>query len=196
MRYFCVIYLTDKRFNNLIEGIRLLADPNQKHRAHITLRGPYEGKKPNSVDLERWTSMIRDNIIEIEGSSAFLNNDCNTVYLKCKNADFLKTIWNKKDYKQFQPHITIYNNNDKVFADELLKVLNTKGPKFSFKPGKVELLKSENDDELGFAEIKHLAGFDNLSENLNEKISIERIESLSNQDRIKYISRLCDRLVQ
>ncbi len=138
-KLFYVIYIKDEIIRTLIDGIRFLADPKQKYQAHLTVRGPYK-RTPKKYE-RHWNTSIRDHDIHINGLGTFFNDTQNTVYLSCEGGDSLKSIWNKRDYKEYNPHITLYNGNDRKYAEQLKDVLNGLEFDFNVDVDELEILK-------------------------------------------------------
>src|SRR5690349_19434508 len=121
MKVFYVIYIKDKLLRTIIDGIRILANPLEKQKAHITVRGPYY----QSYRLTEKNEIIKHTKINIHGIATFFNEKQNTIYLKVKNSsEALKNVWKKDFYKgAFNPHLTLYDGRDEQFAESLLKIL-------------------------------------------------------------------------
>lgn len=49
----------------------------------------------------------------------FFDYGQNTVFFKCDDNKNLRKIWKKKGYKDFKPHITLYDGKNKEFAQKL-----------------------------------------------------------------------------
>ena len=61
-------------------------------------------------------SAVKGACIEIVGIGNFFEYGQGTVYYKC-NGKFLRDIWYKPDFgKDYNPHITIYNGDDRNYA--------------------------------------------------------------------------------
>lgn len=105
-----------------LNAIRYICNPKTKYKAHVTVRGPYSKLLDYSSLLEYNSVIARDNLVIGEISSFFSSNQ-NTVFLKCDSTNLYK-IWFKKDYIDFNPHITIYDGKSRNFAEKLLSILN------------------------------------------------------------------------
>ena len=103
-RMFHVLYVPDGLIADCIDAIRVLAHPSEKHRAHITVRGPYQRA---SNRLDSVNRSIESSEINIDGSGNFFESGQNTVYLRCRSPN-LESVWYKPDYG-FNPHITLYD---------------------------------------------------------------------------------------
>lgn len=184
MRIFYVINIKDRNLKTLIDGIRVIADPKEKNYAHITVKGPYNQIK----NIDKENDIIKNKIIYVNNISTFVTNKQNTIYLECFS-NHLSKIWDKADYKEFTPHITLYDGNDKVFADDLFNVLKKHNIKFSFKVDQLDILYSSK-GQLNTNLVSDSDLFFNLSYYLNETINYHKIENLDNQEKLKLIDRL------
>ena len=62
-------------------------------------------------------------------SPAFLNQNQNTVYLRCSSPE-LSQVWYKPNYP-YNPHLTLYDGNDRGFANDLLAGLSSCTKRFT-----------------------------------------------------------------
>ncbi len=74
-RFFYVVYFFDPTVQALLDAIRLLSNPQEKGRAHITIRGPYSRQQSLSK-LER---LIRGTQVCAQGLGTFFDEGQNTV---------------------------------------------------------------------------------------------------------------------
>ena len=139
-KLFYVIYIKDEVLKTLIDGIRLFIDPSQKYKAHLTVRGPY--KKLQKQYQETWNKNLSDGLMEIKGIGKFFAPGQNTIYLDCVGTTNLKTVWNKKDYPDFNPHITLYNGLDRDYAIEVLSILDPFKFHFHIDADELQVLRS------------------------------------------------------
>ena len=133
-RIFYVVYLDDVRLQAALDAIRFIANPAEKTRAHITVRGPYT--KP--IDTEALRQKLCGMEVMADGIDSFLRENQNTVFIRCRS-ERLREIWQKKDFG-FNPHITIYDGPSRDFALKLLERLSTLPNKFYFVIGQVTRL--------------------------------------------------------
>jgi len=141
-KLYYVVYFKDKTIKTLVDGIRLFADPYQKHEAHLTVRGPYVNIQRRL--LEDWNKSLEVSKMRIKGAGTFFSASQNTVFLKCDAYDLKKNnVWFKKDFKdEFNPHITLYNGGDREFALSLLEILNSYDFDFSIESNELKELRS------------------------------------------------------
>lgn len=202
MRHFGVININDKNAQTFIDGIRLLCADNSKlkHKAHVTLIGP----KDNKEDIDFKSIRRNEQIISIDGVGNFFQEGQNTVYLKCnldKGGDQIKDMIDKPDYGNENPHITLYDGNNRGFAEELYNLTQSQSYK-----GKItfQIIVSENnynikkESDLGvisstreYPLLDSIIDFDHLSyylggTTINENI----IKNLSESQRLEYVERL------
>lgn len=194
MKIFYVIYIKDKLLRTIIDGIRILADPFEKQKAHITVRGPYY----QSYHLSEKNEIIKHTRISIHGIGTFFNATQNTIFLKVKQtSEALKNVWKKDFYKDsFNPHLTIFDGTNKEFADKLLRILYKYSNNFAFEFEVRELeplISSKKQVNNNFV-IDY--DFNLLSTFLKEKIDLEKIKRLSESERLKRIEELSKHFLQ
>lgn len=184
MRLFYVINIKDRNLKTLIDGIRIIGDPKEKNHAHITVKGPYN--KPKNIEKEN--QIIRNSIVTIKDVSTFISNKQNTVYLNCYS-EVLRKIWDKADYKDFTPHLTLYDGNDNYFAIKLFELLKQHNINFTFNVDQLEIIHSSK-GQLNTELVSDEDLFFNLSYYLNEKITYELIDKLDNIGKLNLIEKL------
>lgn len=138
-RIFYVIYLPPSKLRDRVDLIRLLANPNERWRAHLTVRGPFERRVGYKV-LERLNRTIAGARVSVNGADMFHNGSNFTVYLRCRSSE-LKQVWKKRDYP-FNPHITLYDGRSEQVAQFLLSLLLSYKPAFEFKVVELSPLES------------------------------------------------------
>ncbi len=122
MAVFYVLHIADKQVSNCIEAIRLICDPSTKHRAHLTVRGPYRQK----ISIAPINKKLGDQSLTIYGIGEFFKFGQQTVFFRCSSPD-LRAVWFKPDYS-YNPHITLYDGSSLEFARQLYLVAS----KYSF----------------------------------------------------------------
>ncbi|WP_114939633.1 N-6 DNA methylase [Mucilaginibacter endophyticus] len=187
-KIFYVIDIKDRNLQTIIDGIRILANPDEKHFAHITVRGPYE-QKIREESLTNINDIIRNKNVGVDGVANFFEYGQNTIYLKC-NSPILKDIWFKKDYKEsFNPHLTIYDGRSKNFAQKLYDILNRYSFSFDIKVDEIKPIRSHKRQ---FNEtFAYEYNFDLLSYYLKKQLTFDNIQLLDEETRLSYISDLC-----
>ena len=136
--------------------------------------------------------LIKGKDIIVLGAGNFFLENQNTVFLKCEEKQELYTIWKAKEektYKEFHPHITIYDGNDRLFAKNLFETINSHKINFSFIVDKLELYSSANKTML--FNLKHQVDYLLLSKIAGTSITQENIDKLSSQKRVELIDKLC-----
>lgn len=195
MKYYLVIYIYNEKLKCLIDGVRLFADPTQKHEAHITVRGPYEYKNKISEEekkkIKEWESEIKNQEICITGVDTFYGTNQNTVYFKCES-NSLKNIWWKKHFHSYQPHITIYDKNDRSFSEEIFNLFSHKNIDLKFKVHSLELLQTgKNKENLFYSPLLYSKiNYENLNSILNSNFNQENIQKMKKEERLEYIKKL------
>lgn len=195
-RFFFVINIKDKLLGTMLDGIRLFADSDQKHNAHITIRGPYETKRNSLKDysIKTWNDKISGEQVKVSGVSSFFNENQNTVFFECKDSHFLKDIWRKVSFKDFKPHITIYDGNNREYASRLLSLISSYNINFSFKVTQLSVLETSRFHLWEWYLIKNSIDYNALSKILNRKLDADTIESLDDSERFSLLHILCDKL--
>lgn len=134
-----------------IDAIRYISSPTEKKSAHITVRGPYKEQIKRSR-LEKLNCDLKGNLVHITSPGNFFNNEGqNTVFFNCTGTH-LEAVWKKKDYG-YHPHITLYDGNDKNFAQQLYDVLGNYQFDLSFEAEKLVMItrsKGQTSMELSF----------------------------------------------
>lgn len=186
---FYVLYIKNKPVEACLDAIRLFANPNRKIRSHshITVRGPLKSEKKKE-DLEKLNKKLIGNVVEITGAGHFLLAHQNTVFFKC-DSPALSAVWKKKDYHEFNPHITIYNGNSNVFAKKIYEVISQYKYNISFPGDQLEKYVTKSNQEsllLDFTFDPNL-----FYRILNEHIRTDTISCMSDRKRLEYIDNIC-----
>ena len=184
-RTFHVLYVPDGLLASCIDAIRVLANPAEKHRAHITVRGPYYhgGKQVGSFNR-----LVEGSEVSIKGSGHFFDFGQNTVFLQCESPD-LQAVWDKPDFG-FNPHITLYDGSSQEFARNLWEIVSKHPYELSFIAGPLIPLVSSRRHQGGMALqadldlrfIRKITGLD---------LDKGGVESLGEDGRLKAIDKLC-----
>jgi hypothetical protein len=139
LKVFYSIYVPTGPIRTALDAIRLFARPQTKHPAHITVRGPYSDYR----DPRMWTAAVRGQCVEVGGVGTFFGPDQNTVFLRA-DAPAIRLIWDKPDFPDYNPHLTIYDGESRDFAESLRAILVQKDPRFSFAASGMEPMVSGN----------------------------------------------------
>ena len=185
-RMFHVLYVPDGLIAGCLDAIRVLANPAEKHRAHITVRGPYRHGRPRVDTINR---LIESSEIKIHGSGNFFAFGQNTVFLQCRSPR-LRAVWDKPDY-DFNPHITLYDGSSREFASRLWEIVSSRSYEISFVAGPLTPLVSARRYQGGMAlqadlDLRLLRTVADLD------IDGVRVASLSQDERLNAIASLCD----
>lgn len=190
---FYVVYPYSENIRLLVNAIRVIAEENQRTQVHITVRGPYR-KRLGHTKEEKYSSTIQGKTIQVKGVSNFFSSNQNTVFFDCEENPDLRKIWKKTTYKDYNPHITLYDGKDNIFAHELFEVLKRDFKAFSFKINEISWLEPKNKEKLALFHLKNIVDFDNLSLELGHDLKLSIIGDLSNAERLNYISVLSKKL--
>jgi hypothetical protein len=181
MRFFQVINIDNKNAQTFIDGIRLIADPSIKHKAHVTIKGPFYNESEIKTERIRYENQV----IKIVGVDNFFTFNQNTVFLRCLLKERLKNMMFKPDYGNENPHITLYNGNNKDFAYKLFELLKKTPIKFQVIVNALQTIQSEEKNEL-FDDIF----YNHLSYYLGEEINYQLIVNLNDNERFTLIKKL------
>lgn len=185
-RVFYVIDLPDPELQKAFDSIRLVCDPSQKNRAHITVRGPYKQRYRVSAADAR----VRGALVEIDGPDAFFEEGQNTVFLQCKS-DALSDVWRKPDF-DFAPHLTLYDGQSREFAVRLLSLVREFKPRVTFKAQSLSTLVSRSGQQ-GLGPAIHLSDAD-LETAFGEPIKVSEIGTLDDESRLNLVRKALTRL--
>ena len=189
-RTFHVLYLPDGLMASCIDAIRALANPAEKHRAHITVGGPYRGIR---TDVGGSSRLVEGSEINIDDPGNFFDFEQNTVYLRCHSPK-LEDVWDKYDYG-FNPHITLYDGSSREFARRLWDVVSDRTYNISFIAGPLKALRSSQRHQGGMElradlDLRLLREVTGLDMDTDE-VTVDR---LGQEGRLKAIGKLCDYL--
>lgn len=184
-RVLYVVYVPLSRERTILDAMRLFARPQAKHPAHITVRGPY----PDYRDPREWTTKIRGKAVSIEGVGTFVEKAQNTVFLRASSAA-IRALWDKPDYPDYNPHITIYDGPSRHFAEAIRDLLVGKNIRFSFTATAIEPVVVGNGTVplIACYESADLAAF------LDVAPSATELAHADEESRLSWISRLADHL--
>lgn len=136
MSFFYVLYIPGEELGGCIDAIRFLANPSVKHRAHITVRGPYE--RPTPVD--KLNQSLAGNVVTVTDVGRFVGDRQQTVFLDCDGTR-LRAVWWKRDFG-YHPHITLYDGADMQLAEAIAAAAARFRYQLRFVSDRLELLES------------------------------------------------------
>jgi 2'-5' RNA ligase len=186
MRVFYVLHVKEKALSDCLEAIRFLCNPAEKHRAHITVRGPYKKR----IDIKSINQKIAGDTVEIDSVGNFFDTGQNTVYFRC-SAPELKSVWNKRDYP-FNPHITVYDSDSGEFARRLFSVISQYKYRVKFRADELEMIESRKGQESFSLALAFNSGL--VHRIVGRKIDAGDVRELSADRRLELVRRLCKHL--
>lgn len=192
-KFFFVIYPGDEVIKSILDGMRLIADPSQKNFSHITVKGPYVTKQKKQLIEDN--ELVKGQEIQVLGVGKFFANKQSTVFFRCEDNKELYEVWKSKKertYKDFHPHITIYDGDNREFACKLYDTINNYDIHFYFIAKELEMYASMHKRHM--YNLKTQAKYSLISAVTRIDISQENIDSLSDSQRIIAIRRLCKTL--
>ena len=114
---FWATYIKDPLLDNHINAIRLLCDPQVKHPAHITIRGPHhDGITKDKI--KHMSQSIQNKDAYITGMGGFSRDDKSAVFLRCDSLN-LREIYREYRSPAYKPQLTLYEGPSKDLANQL-----------------------------------------------------------------------------
>ena len=186
MRVFYAVYIQDDFWRRWMDVIRFLCNPNEKHSAHVTLRGPYKQR----YALKAMSEAIEGKVIDVQHVGAFWGISQNTVFLRC-DSPYMEKVW-YKPHVGYHPHLTLYDGGLRGFADVLYTILRQHDVRFAFHASKLYPLVSSQ-GQSGFNLATQFEASE-VAEVLGEEVSVHRIHSLDEERRLEMVSQVCNHL--
>ncbi len=180
-RIFYVVYVPAGEFRACLDAMRVIARPQTRFPAHLTVRGPYA----EPLDVSPHSDRIRDAIIRIAGVGTFSGGQ-NTVFLHCSCPDLL-TVWDKRDYG-YNPHITLYDGDSPAFAEALYEVVEHAQLRYSFRARGLEPLISRREESS--SPLRDRLDTAALAELFGEWPSASVIDAMDDGERLEWIGRI------
>ncbi len=188
---FYALFVPEGPIKDCIDAIRYISSPTEKKPAHITVRGPYKEQIKKS-QVEKLNYALKGNLIHVFHPGNFFENEGqNTVFLNCTGTN-LESVWKKKDYG-YHPHITLYDGDDKNYAQELYDVLGNYHFDLSFVAEKLVMItrsKGQTSMELSFSLNSEL--FKLLGKNFSK--DAQSINDMSKDKKLSLVSRIANNL--
>jgi 2'-5' RNA ligase len=192
-KFFFVIYPGSEFIKSILDGMRVIADPSQRNFSHITVKGPYITAQKKRLMEDN--QLIKGQEIQVLGAGNFFVDRQNTVFFKCEDNEELYKVWKSKKgrtYKEFHPHITIYDGDDRDFACKLYQTINIFNIHFHFIAKELEIYASAHKKQM--YNLRTQVNYSFISAVTKIMISQDNIDSLSESQRILAIRRLCKTL--
>lgn len=182
MRVFYVLYVPDKVIHACLDAMRLICNPAEKTRSHVTVRGPYhQHYRLTAVD-----SLIHGSQVAVDGIGHFFEGNQNTVFFRCHSPS-LRAAWRKPDF-DFHPHLTIYDGASRPFAERLLALLNRHQFSFSFTVGHLTPLLSI--PRQGSLELASAFDSDMVQKVAGLGLSVDAVRRLNEEQRLELVDKL------
>ncbi len=190
-RVFYVIYVEDKRIGSCLDAVRLLCDPSKRTRAHITVRGPYS-RKLGVQHVRRFNKVLQGETVRIGEPGSFFEHGQNTVFLRCESPS-LQSVWHKPDYG-YNPHLTLYDGDSRLFAEELLAILRSRKLTFCVRSLRLTPLFSVRGQHSFGLKADIEANY--ASQILGSPLPLRGMEALRPQARLTRVREIWHRLAQ
>lgn len=185
MRIFYVLYPAEPALQSGLDAIRFLANPREKERAHLTVRGPC-ARHYQARTLARLNDKIAGAVVQVSEPRTFWHGAQNTVYLSC-SADALRAVWHKPDY-DYHPHITVYDGDSRELSAALLALLSRRPLLFSFRAARLlPLLSVKGQTSLT---LQTSVALDELSRLVGRPLSLAAAQTLDLETRLRLIERV------
>jgi hypothetical protein len=188
-RVFYVFYSSDQHDQSVLDAICYLADPSEKNRAHVTVRGPYTQKR----GVPAVSRAVDGSEIVVTGVDAFLEPGQNTVFFAV-SAPTLTAVWYKPDYPDSRPHLTIYDGKSREFAIKLRARLQQVNPRFRFQATPLAPLVTKKGQ--GSFDLRAAFDQDLVKSVTGANVSADAVSDLPSEERIELIAKLCSRLAE
>jgi hypothetical protein len=183
-RIFYVVYSRNEHDQDVFDAIRYLADPTEKTRAHVTVRGPY----PQKHAMPAVRRDIEGSEVFVKGVDAFLEPGQNTVFFAL-DAPSLAAASRKPDFPDHTPHLTIYDGKSREFAVRLKTRLQKIHPSFRFQAGSLKALVTKKGQ--GSIELKAAYDEDLVASLTGQRVAASEVPNLSEEKRIELIAKIC-----
>jgi len=183
-RIFYVVYAADDFVQSTLDAIRFIADPNEKTRAHVTIKGPYSKART----FRKARHLAEGSEVSVTGVDVFRSSKQNTVFLSI-DSPVLKKLFDKPDSPDARPHLTIYDGAALAIADELHQVLQECNIAFSFTSSTLEPLQTKK----GQSSLELRVAYDEalVEEVTGQRVEADEVPKLSNDVRVRLIAQLC-----
>ena len=125
--YFVFLEFLEARVEGTLRELSEALQPwkRSKSPVHVTVRGPYR-TEPDVEHLKQLASGVRGQGVRIIGAGYFSHGKKFSVFLRAESAVF-RDLWWKPDFPpkagDIQPHVTIFESDNRQFALEVLTFL-------------------------------------------------------------------------
>ena len=188
-RFFYVVYLPEGETRTCLDAIRLIARPQTRFSAHITVRGPYDKPIDGAAQL---SDRIRGKLVRVGDVGAFEGKEKAVVFFHCSCPDMVP-IWDKPNFDGYSPHLTLFEG-DGGFAEALGEILEANPIRFVFRASGLDLLvsgtRSANNPVRDRYDAAALEGI------LGDDLRLERIDALQSTERLEMIGRIARHLAK
>jgi len=189
-RHFYVVYIEEREISECLDSIRFLLNPMEKQRAHVTLRGPTL-RHLGDHQLRNYNDILKGSLVSVNGAGSFFSPTQHTVFLKCDSYAFQK-VWRKPDFG-YNPHLTLYDGDDRDVARKFLHFLDKQDIYFEFHCSQMEIITSHKGQydlsphwSMGNRELQGLLG---------ENANLEQVKKFSIETRFQLVETIVQRLL-
>ena len=189
LRYVYAVTIATPSVQSAIDLMRVVAKPDTRRRAHLTLRGPYAEPLPAAVQTEV-AATVADAPISVGGAGSFFGPSQSTIFVRC-DGDVLRSVWDKPGLG-YTPHLTVYDGEDREFASRLLSALEAHPFLLDARLGELEEM------EVGAPRpgvpLLELGADRWSSELFGSRIENSELIDLDSDERVALIARIAERL--
>lgn len=188
MQYFYGVYLKSTGLSTTLDLVRFLSEPESVRFSHITLRGPNQIKLSKTY-LHRVREDKRyDWRILLVKPGQFLDNGQSTVFIDV-NLGSLTPLLSKPDFPQAQPHLTLYDGEDRRFAEQLFDLLSEYD--WNIRAEVTELKKIEKKQKVDEVFLSFYMAFeDTFRRTVGDPEQISMMRNVSAEQRVQLIRKV------
>jgi hypothetical protein len=189
MPYFYGVYPENQGLCTFFGLIRYIMEPDAVRFAHITIRGPYE-RKLDRARLASLNNIVSSSpIAKLCGATTFFGANQNTVALTVDIME-LRSIWYKPHYPNGDPHVTLYDGDNRRAAILLRNVISSYDWGMRFRITPLRLLEPKVSDRDGFLKFTMAIyrAYDKCHE--GDLPPLNSMRNLRIEDRIAAIERI------
>ena len=188
MAWFYGVYLKDSKLATSLDLVRFLCEPRAIRFSHITLRGPLSRKLQETWVDQQNTNRKFEWRVRFMRPSRFMSDTQATIFV---NVDLgtLSPLWQKPDFPDGTPHVTLYDGKSQEFASRLRNVL----AKYEFASWvpvtKLQIIQKKHKiDEVFHASFEPF--YHMFSECIGDPTRIPKMQYSTDNERLKYIDHV------
>jgi hypothetical protein len=189
-RFFYVVHLPEGEFQTCVDAIRLVARPQLRYPAHVTVRGIYD-RPMASETVAELSEKVRGKLVRVGDIGTFPPPQA-TAFFHCSCPEFL-AVWDKPDFG-YNPHVTIYDGDSREFAEAVAEVLERYPIRFAFRATGLDLLVTERGSTHYQARDRYCPRA--LADIVGDAPELGQIDALNPAQRLEWIERIASHLAK